>query len=53
MSGVTIATHGRYSHGTFGLSTTTAVIGLRRTVYHESIGMAALGVMVAVVGLLR
>ena len=37
----------------FGLSTTTAVIGLRGTVYHESIGMAGLGVMVAVVGLLR
>ena len=37
----------------FGLSTTAAVIGLRGTVYHESIGMAALGVMVAVLGLLR
>jgi hypothetical protein len=37
----------------FGLSTTTAVIGLRGTVYHESIGMAALGVMLAVLGLLR
>ena len=37
----------------FGLSTTVAVIGLRGTVYHESIGMAALGVMVAVLGLLR
>ena len=37
----------------FGLSTTTAVIGLRGTVYHESIGMAALGVMLAVLALLR
>ena len=37
----------------FGLSTTAAVIGLRGTVYHESIGMAALGVMLAVLSLLK